>query len=63
MAGAKGVMGRAVADENGEEAFRGQVIWGLVGHNQSFGFNSKRDAQHQKVLTENCCHLTSVLKE
>lgn len=41
MAGAKGVMGRVVADENGEEVIRGQVIRGLMGHNRSFGFNSK----------------------
>lgn len=50
MAGAKRVMGRVVADENGEEAIRSQVIWGLVGHNRSFSFNSKWDERHRSVL-------------
>lgn len=41
MAGAEGVMGRVVADENGEEAIRRQVTWGLERSTWNFGFHSE----------------------
>lgn len=41
MAGAEGMMGRVVADENEEEAIRGQVTEGLLGYSRGFSFNSE----------------------